>query len=82
MGSLIRVQVDKSGVAKLLRAEGIAADLAARGDRIAAAAGDGFESRVWQGRDRVRATIRTGTMEARRAEAEDRALSRALAAGR
>lgn len=77
-----RVEINRAGVAGLLRDKGVADDLAARGRRIATRAGDGFESSVWQGRDRVRATIRTATPAARRAEAENRALSRALAAGR
>lgn len=49
---------------------------------IAQAAGDGVESEVSQGRDRVRGMVWTETVAARKAEAEDRTLTRALDRGR
>lgn len=63
----------------------LAAELSRIASRIATAAGGeaaGMRSRVYQGRDRQRAQVWTGTHAARRAEANDRALTRALDAGR
>lgn len=66
----------------LLRSPEVRADLEARARRIAAAAGPGMEVDVEVGAKRARASVRTATYEAMRAEATDRALSRALDAGR
>lgn len=77
-----RVTVDKAAVAKILRDKGVADDLRRRGENIAKTAGDGFDVDVWQGRDRVRATVRATTPAARRAEARERRLSRSLRAGK
>ena len=83
MAKKVRVELNSAGVRALLKDPGVAADLAARGERIAATAGEGFESSgVRQDRDRVAVTVRAATEEARRAEAESRALLRALDAGR
>ncbi|MFF0942693.1 hypothetical protein ACFYE2_00485 [Kocuria sp. CPCC 205300] len=78
----IRIELDQKGVRSLLRSEAVGKSVEAVGQKIADAAGEGFEVDVWQGKDRVRATVETKTYEAQRAEAEERALSRALEAGR
>jgi hypothetical protein len=57
-------------------------DLRGRASRIATAAGDGHEVELAVGRVRARASVRTATFEAMRAEAENRTLSRAIDAGR
>ena len=61
---------------------GVAADLQSRARRIAAAAGEGMEVDYAVGARRARASVRTASVPARRAEAKNRALSRALDAGR
>ena len=61
---------------------GGAADLQARARRIAAAAGEGMEVDYAVGARRARASVRTASFAAMRAEAKNRALSRALDAGR
>lgn len=76
------VKLNRAGAAELLRSPEVAADLARRARTIAAAAGEGMEVQSFTGRARVRATVRTGTMAARRAEAEHRVLSSAIDAGR
>jgi hypothetical protein len=62
--------------------DGIKGDLKKRADRIAAAAGDGMESSVVIGRTRARASVITASYAARRAEARNAALTRAIDAGR
>lgn len=78
----IRIELNRDGVVALLQSAEVAADLAARGERIASAAGDGFEVKASTNRDRAVVFVSTETTEARRAEAEDRALTRAIDAGR
>ena len=79
---ITKIKINSDAVAKLLRSEEVRADLEARGARIAAAAGEGVEAETLQGRDRVSVIVSTRTTEARRNEAEDRSLTRALDAGR
>lgn len=82
MAAGIIVEINKAGVRDLLRSEEIRADLERRAQAIAAAAGDGFEVEVFRGANRYRVSVRTGTEPARRAEATDRSLTRAIDAGR
>jgi hypothetical protein len=81
-----RIRLNRAEVRRLLRSEGdyagVAADLEERAEAIAAAAGEGMEVETETGRNRVRVSVRTATPEAARAEAETRALTRALDAGR
>lgn len=79
---IYKIKINGAGIQALLRDPGVVADLEARGERIAAAAGEGMETDTVQGKDRTSVFIRTETREARLAEAEDRALSRAIDAGR
>lgn len=76
------IKINSAGVKALLNDAGVLADLEARGERIAAAAGDGVETNTVRGKDRPSVFIRTETNAARAAEAEDRALTRAINAGR
>lgn len=77
-----RIEINRAGIVALLQSAEVAADLGARAERIAAAAGEGFEVDVTSNRDRAFAFVRTATREAREAEAEDRALASAIDAGR
>lgn len=77
-----KVKLNRRGVESILKSERVQADLRARASRIAAAAGPGMVASVGVGRNRARAAIITGTEAARDAEARDRALTRALDAGR
>lgn len=54
----------------------------ARAQRIAAAAGEGFEAQPAPHKWTARAYVRPTTTEARRREADEKVLNRSLAAGR
>ena len=85
MGAVVtaRVKVNRRVLVGYLKGDGgVAEDLKDRAARIAAAAGEGMETDYAVGRNRARASVRTATFAAMRAEAKDRALSRALDAGR
>jgi hypothetical protein len=77
-----RIEVDRKAIRALLKSPEVRADLAARARRIAAAAGPGFDARSDMGRTRARAVVITTDEASRRAQAEDRVLSRAISAGR
>lgn len=75
------VRNDK-GVAKVLKSDAVARDIRARAERIAAAAGDGFEASVVVGRNRIHGSVISRTRKAAKAEEKRRALSRAVDSGR
>lgn len=80
--SLVKIVLKPGAVEELLKSPEILADLAARGQRIAAAAGEGNESEPFIGKSRARVTVRTATTDARVAEATSRTLTQAIDAGR
>jgi hypothetical protein len=84
----VRVKLNPKGVAALLKSQGVQADVERRTNRIAAAAGGepDFEARTQVGPawplNRPIGFVTTATAAGRRAEAENRALTRAIDAGR
>ena len=78
----MRLKLNRSAVRELLRGAEIQADISARAERIAAAAGDGFEADHEVGRNRARSSVRTVTHEGRYLEATERTLTRSIDAGR
>lgn len=76
------VRLFRKGVVELLKSSEILSDLEARANRVANSAGEGFEVDSEVGARRARASVRTVTFDAMKAEAEDRALTRALDAAR
>jgi DUF1365 family protein len=82
MASKPRVELNKAGVKALLRSPEMQRDLRRRAEAIASAAGPGHEVDVEVTGTRTRATVVTATHEARRGEAVDRSLTRAIDAGR
>ncbi|VXC30749.1 conserved hypothetical protein [Microbacterium sp. 8M] len=82
MASSMRIKLNQKGIIALLTSREVSADLGSRAKAIAAAAGDGNEVQVTRNRDRAIAFVRTATPQAQRAEATDRALTRAIDAGR
>lgn len=70
------------GFKQLRNDPAIVADIAGRAQKIANAAGSGFESSSQTGRNRARASVITGDYKARKDQAEDNALMRAIDAGR
>lgn len=82
MAKDIRVKMHPKGAIAILRDDGVLADMRRRAEAIATRAGDGMEVNTGLGRKRARAEVVTGTVDAMAAEAKDRALTRALDAGR
>lgn len=78
----IRIEIKRSGIRAMLKAPGVLADLDERARRVANAAGPGMEASSMIGQNRARASVITATREARRAEAEHMALTRAIDAAR
>ena len=82
MGAKVRIELNHEGIRELLCSAPIAAECANAANRIALAAGDGFEVSAQKsagfGGGRVRYSVETATYEARLAEAEDRVLSKAV----
>lgn len=82
MAEKIRVEVNSAGIQAVLKSDEVQALLKAKADRIAATAGEGMEATSRVGKTRARASVVTATRKARLAEATDRALTKALDAGR
>lgn len=83
MASNVRVQLNIRGVNEVMRSEGVSRDIAARGQRMARAAGPGFEAKSdsphrWVARTWVQSTSR----EAAAREARENILTRSIDAGR
>lgn len=81
--AVTKIVLNGKGFVELLQSPEVQADLKRRADAIAAAAGDGMVAdlvRLTSKRSRV--TVRTATPAAKRAEAVDRKLTRAIDAGR
>lgn len=82
MATSIRVEMNTRGAIDILQSSGVMADLLDRADRVASAAGPGHEILSVTGKTRARVTVITVSHAARRAESEDRNLTRALDAAR
>lgn len=76
------VDVLSKGAIQILKSNGVYNDIDKRTRAIAAAGGPGMVARVRYGKTRVRGTVTTATRAARRAEAKNQALSRAINQGR
>lgn len=84
MAGSVRIEITPGAIQEILKSPEVQNELGARADRIAAAAGGepDYEVEVLVGATRARASIRTASFEAMRAEANDRTLLSALDAGR
>ena len=78
----IRIDMNSAGIQDLLKSSPVRALLKAKADRIAAAAGPGMVAYSRVGKTRARASVVTDSYKAKRAEAKDRALTKAIDAGR
>lgn len=76
------VVVNSRRVGQLLRSQQTLDRLAARAERIAAAAGPGYAVERWVGVHRARATVVTQTFDAMRDSAQNHTLLKAIDAGR
>lgn len=80
-----KIEWNEAGFVALLTSGGVRADVERRANAVAAAAGDGFEAHVYvggYGGGRVIGSVWTVSMAGSLAEAEDKALSTAVDAGR
>lgn len=78
-----KIEFHYKAFTKVRRSPGVVADLIRRGTAIAAAAGPGHGIETnYNGVTRARVTVMTETLEAKKAEATDKTLTRAIGAGR
>lgn len=82
MADGFRIEVNSDGIRAILQSPEVQELLLAKAQRIAAAAGEGMEASSRVGKTRARASVITATRAARLAEANDRALTSAIDAGR
>ena len=79
----LRIEIDDAAAEALLKSPEVRADLLRRAQRIAAAAGAGsYDVTLSTTPTRARVSVGTADYAARKAEATNRALTRALDAGR
>lgn len=76
------VRMNRAAIAALLKDPRVLRELRRRAQRIADAAGAGFAVRESAPRRRARVAVVATTMQAKRGEAKDGRLSRAIGAGR
>lgn len=77
----VKFKLDSNSVEGLLKSQEVQNMLAAKAAGIAARAGDGFTSGVRIGSDRARAYVLPETHKARRRQARDHVLERAVGMG-
>lgn len=78
----VRIKLNSAGIQALLQSREMQEDLLRRAEAIARSAGPGMQAGGAVVGDRAVARVWTATDEARRAEAERRALTLAIDAGR
>lgn len=80
----LRIKINSDAVRALLQSAEVASELERRGNAIVEAAGGApdFEVQSTKNRDRAVAFVRTASSKGKKAEAEDRVLTRAIDAGR
>ena len=76
------LEINRAAVRALLQSPEMQDEVYRRARRIADEAGPGFEADVQVGRTRARAMVKSTDFQSMRAEATDRALTRAIDAGR
>lgn len=78
----MRIKYNLDAFEEIRRSPGVTADVNSRAARVAAAAGEGYESSPYHGRTRNRASVITATHKARLDNAKNNTLLRSLDAGR
>lgn len=76
--SNIKFKLDSSGVAELMKSEGMQAVLTEHASAIRNAAGDGYEQDIYVGKNRANAMVSAATFEARRDNLKNNTLLRAI----
>lgn len=82
MATSVRIKLDHAGIQELLNSSELAQVCEEKAQQISATAGDGFEVGEERHGSRVWFTVYTESEEAKAAEAESHALSRAVSACR
>ena len=94
MAKRVRVKLDEAGMGRFLAGSAVAGMVRSSGERVAAAAGDGFEADTWvsatrgvskrgnSNPPRVVSGVTPETFQARRRNSRDNVLLRARDAGR
>lgn len=82
MAGKSKIKLNLKGFRALRNDPAVVADLERRARAVASAAGPGFEASAQKGKNRARASVITGTLEARREQAKSNVLQRALNSGR
>lgn len=83
MATKIKIEMIPAGFVETMRSAEVRADLKSRGERIRDATGvDGFEVIETENAGRAGVLVVANTIQARRAEAKDKVLTRAIDAGR
>lgn len=77
-----RIKLKNAGFRALRTDPAVKRDLLKRAQRVADAAGDGFEAHEAVGRNRARAIVGAYSNKAKRKQSKDNVLQRALNAGR
>ena len=77
----VKFKLDSKAISELIKSQEMQNMLAAKAAGIAARAGDGFTSGVRVGQDRARAYVLPETYKARRRQARDHVLERAVGRG-
>jgi len=78
----VRIELNHSGIRDLARSSGVQNVMVGRAEKVAADAGAGFIVKQGMSRNRARAAVVSSNLEAIQAEQTDRALTRAIDAGR
>lgn len=77
-----RIKWKHNGFRQLLKSREVMSDLIARGEKIAAAAGAGYEQAPFTGKNRARVSVATATPAAILENAKNNTLIRSLDRGR
>ncbi|MFJ2470528.1 hypothetical protein [Glutamicibacter sp. NPDC087583] len=78
----IRVELNHAGIRNLARSAGMQNSMVGVAEKVAATAGPGFIVKRGMSRNRARAAVVASNLEAIQAEQNDRALTRAISAGK
>lgn len=77
-----KIKLNEQGFRELRKAARVRKDLMRRAEKVAEAAGDGFEAKASPSKNRARAVVVATTHKARRKQSKENVLQRALNAGR
>ena len=76
-----KVKLDRYAMRQVMRSPQAQAALAAEAEKIAARAGEGFETEIRTSPIRARAYVKPATLAARRRQARDHVIERAVGGG-